>query len=464
MARHAMLPSKMLELFDFAAENPMQGPLMTSQMMMPAVLLQMLESHEQDMHRFDQMLAGDAEKSVQEQHEERTSASLQNVSEGEGIEQETESTSFSLIYYNPETEQTQVVREEVKAKISDYAVKRSGPKITSPVEFRAADYMQHAAAAVEIAAASKAAGAAKTALSPGSPEYVEAKTAMAIDQAVGQKSTYPMYMNVASPLAREVIDPIRLEIALKKIEIQAPKPFGGAAAVAIAPQVFDKVEEQVKREGIEPEIVAVDRIETMDAKPAGENPEIVALEVLREIEGKRMESIHQLEVQIKAFEKAIEELEVTDEPMEKVLGLLPPLSKERYLALLEHEKKIAETLVVDLLIADLEFLVIVRDTVKKNGLRGMIDTLKKLGKAAAPIIQKSGGGDGDDEGKPEIVPIEIPSRRKSGGRKKAPAKKKGARAKKKAAPAPGKEGGSGRKKENTGGLLGKALSRLRKKK
>ncbi|MBN2121731.1 hypothetical protein JW721_01575 [Candidatus Micrarchaeota archaeon] len=455
MAKHAMLPPKMLELFDFAAENPMQGPLMTSQMMMPAVLLQMFQSHEQDIHRFDQMLAGDAEKNVQEQHEERTSASLQNTTEGEGMEQETESTSFSLIYYNPETEQTHVVREEVKAKISDYAVKKSGPKMESSVGFRAADYMQPAAAAIEVAAASQAASASKTGLSPGSPEYLAAKTAMAVDQSVGQKSTYPMYMNVASPLAREVIDPIRLEIALKKIEIETPKPFGGAAAVAVAPQVFDKVEEQVKREGIEPEIVAVDRIEAMDAKPEGENPEIVALEILHEVEGRRVESIHQLELQIKAFEKVIEELEITDESMEKVLRLLPPLSKERYLALLEHEKKIAETLVVDLLIADLEFLVIVRDTVKKNGLRGMIETLKKLGKATAPIIQKSGGGGDDDEGEPEVVPLEVPSRRGASA-KKAPSKKKGAHAKK-------RKSSSG-KKENAGGLLGKALSRLRKKK
>lgn len=445
MAKHAMLPSKMLELFDFAAANPMQGPLMTTQMMMPAVLLQMFQSHEQDLHRFEQMLAGEAEKNVQEQHEERTSAALQNTTEGEGMEQETEHTSFSLIYYNPETEQVQVIKEEVEAKIADYAVK--GKKgTTSSMGLRAADYMQ---------GAGSPASAQMAGLSPGTPEYLAAKTAMSVDQAVGQKSTYPLYMNVATPLAREVIDPIRLEIALKKIEIQSPKPFGGAAGVAIAPQVFDRVEEQIKREGIEEEIVAVDRIGAEGAKHAGEKPEIVALRLLREIECRRVESIHQLEMQIKAFEKVIEELEVTDEPMEKVLALLPPLSKARYLALLKHEKEMAETLVVDLLIADLEFLVIVRDTIKKNGLRGIIDTLKKLGRVAAPVIQKSGGGGDDDEGEPEIVPV-IPPSGMRGGKHGASKKKLVKGASRGAARKP--------KRGSTKKPAKKASGRLRKKK
>lgn len=491
--KHSMLDPKMLELFDFAAANPMQGPLMTTQMMMPAVFLQMMERHELDMHRLDQMLAGDAEKAVQEQHEERVSAPLEHASEGEGLEQETEHTSFNLIYYNPETEEAQVIQESVEAKISDYAVKGKKAKAasagTAAAPLRAADYMEassaegaQAPAGTQEAAparkresaiqgtASGASASAQSVFSPAtqfainSPAYLAAKTSMSVDQAVGQKSTYPLYTNVATPLAREVVDPIRLEMALKKIEVESPKPFGGQTGVAVAPMVFDKVEERIKHEGIEAEIVPVDTLHGVEVKAAGEHPEITALDALRKLEAMRVESLHQIDEQIKAFEHVIEELEVTDEPMEKLLELLPPLSRKRYLALLEHERKIAETLVVDMLIADLEFLVIVKEALGKKGLRGLVDTLKKLGKLPAPVVQKSGGGGDDDDEDVEVVPVREegtgveakPARGRgkpeSGGKGAGPGRKKGG-------------AGAGKKKgKKKQGILGRALSRLSPKK
>jgi hypothetical protein len=209
MSKHSLLDPKMLELFDFAAANPMQGPLMTTQLMMPAVMLQMLEMHEQDMHRLDQMLAGDAEKSLFSQHEEKTSAQLEGKESEEGMGQDTDSTSFNLIYYNPETNEAQIIKEEVTTTISEYAVKEKKSKVgTEPAPPRAVDYMQQnqAAAVAQQAQAAAQQSTAQAQKAPdshsvsspqtqfeiNSPEYLSAKTAMSIDQAVGQKSTYPI--------------------------------------------------------------------------------------------------------------------------------------------------------------------------------------------------------------------------------------------------------------------------------
>ena len=331
MAKHATLPQNMLDLFDFAAMNPIEGPLMAQEMMLPVILLQQMELQDREMQRTNQMIAADAERISQAEHEEKQSVSSGDLTETEGIS----TTEFNLVYYNPETDEAQVIKEHVSTNVSDYAQK----------------------------------------LKVGEPA---AQTAMAIDQSVGQKSTYPLYMNVATPIAREVPDPIKIQIALERIEIESPKPFGGAAGVMVAPQAFDKVERQLEKEGIESEIVAV--------------------ETLRQVEDLRQETVHQLDGQIKAFEHVIEELEVTDIPMEELVAELPPLSAERYLALLREQRKIAETVVVDMLIADLEFLVVVKGKLKRMGLRELLDTLRKLGKAnVGAVIHKEGGGGDDDE-------------------------------------------------------------------
>ncbi len=337
MVKHGMLPKGVMDLFDFAAINPIQGPLMTQEMMMPAIMLQQMEQHEREMHRMSQAMAGDAEKVAQEEHQEKQSVASGDVTETEGIS----TTSFNLVYYNPETNEVQVIKEHVSTNVNNYfQTQKVGAPITA------------------------------------------AQTAMALDQSVGQKSTYPMYMNVATPLTKEVVDPYKLEDALKKIEIESPKPFGGAAGVMVAPEVFDKVEQQLENEGITSEIVAVD--------------------TLRQVEELRTETVHQLEIQIEAFEHVIEELEVTDIPMEGLVTELPPLSKERYVTLLKEQKQIAETVVVDMLIADLEFLIVVKGKLKKMGLRDLMNTMKKLGKSKlGDIMHKEGGGGDDDEDEEE---------------------------------------------------------------
>jgi len=171
MAKHATLPRGMLNLFDFAAVNPIQGPLMTQEMMLPAIMLQQMEQQEREMHRMSQIMAGDAEKVAQEEHQEKHNVASGDVTETEGIS----TTSFNLIYYNPETNETQVIKEHISTNVNNYS---QAQKVGDPI--------------------------------------TAAQTAMALDQSVGQKSTYPMYLNVAVPLAKEVVDPYKLEDATPK--------------------------------------------------------------------------------------------------------------------------------------------------------------------------------------------------------------------------------------------------------
>ncbi|MBD3389854.1 hypothetical protein GF415_02760 [Candidatus Micrarchaeota archaeon] len=330
--KHAMLPKDVLAFFDFAAMNPMQSSLMRQQVSVPMVLLQSLEQQERDMQFMGGVMAEEAEKVAQQQHEERQE--INTGSEESVATEEISTTSFNLVYYNPETKKAEVIKEEVRTNVSDYMQKQKVPG-------------------------------------------TEAQTSMAVDQSVGQKSTHALYMNVATPLSREVVDPVKLEAALSKIEVESPKPFGGAAAVPVPKQVFDRVEQHLENEGLEQEVVAVN--------------------ALREVEDLREETIHQVDSQISSFEEVIEELEVTDDPMENVIEKLPPLSSKRYLALLREEKEIAETLLVDMLIADLEFLVVLKKNLKKMGLKDLLKTLGKLGKLPAlGALKKEGGGDEGD--------------------------------------------------------------------
>jgi hypothetical protein len=319
MSKSRMFPGSLLDIFDFAAANPMTASLMQnpSQAIAPILLLQLIEQSNREINRLSQSMNEGSKKAMQQKHTEdkkmtSTEESMQT--------QDMERVSFNLVYYNPILNETQVIPEEVSACVSDYAK--------------------------------------KTKAQLSEEQLAQARAAMAADLAAGEKSTYPIYANIASPLVMERVDPVKLEIALSKIEIETPKPFGGGAAVLIRPEIFDRLEHQLKDEGLKQEIVAV--------------------EVIKNVEYSRRDVLKQIEVIIASFEKVITELEETEKPMDKVVKDLPELSRQRYLLLLKRKKKVAETLVVDMLITDLEFLIVVKKKLKKMSIRELIDTLKRL--------------------------------------------------------------------------------------
>lgn len=319
MSKTRMLPGSLVEIFDFAAANPMAAQLMTNpaQAVAPILLLQIIEQQQRDMNRLSQSFYEGSKKASQQKHnEDKKSVSTEESTQTQDMEK----VSFNLVYYNPFLKEVQVIPEEISSCVSDYSKKTKGQL--------------------------------------GEKELAEARGAMAVDLAAGEKSAYPIYANIASPLVMQQVDPVKLEIALSKIEIETPKPFGGGAAVLIRPEVFDRLEQQLKDEGLKQEVVAV--------------------EVIKNVEHSRNDLLKQIDTIIASFEKVIAELEETEKPMEKVVKALPSLSRQRYSLLLKRKKKIAETLVVDMLIADLEFLTIVKKRLKKMSIRELIDALKRL--------------------------------------------------------------------------------------
>ncbi|MEM4272143.1 MAG: hypothetical protein QXH30_01000 [Candidatus Bilamarchaeaceae archaeon] len=319
MAKAKMLPNDLLELFDFAAANPLAAPLMKNpaQAVAPILLLQLANQSQRGMDRMFQSWYERSRKASQQKHSEEKKTIF--TEESKQV-QDVQRISFNLVYYNPVLNETQVIPEEISACISDYSGK------------------QKRSLEGEVLAGAQA--------------------AMAVDLSAGVKSTYPIYMNIALPLALGKIDAVKLEEALKKIEIETPKPFGGGAAILIRPEVFDRLEHKLREDGLKQEIIAVEAIKC--------------------IEHSRQGMLKQMDSIIASFEKVIEELEDTEKPMGKVVKVLPPLSAQRYSLLLKKKKKIAETLVVDMLIADLEFLTIVRKRMRKMSIRELIETLKRL--------------------------------------------------------------------------------------
>ncbi len=84
---------------------------------------------------------------------------------------------YTITYYNPETQKTEVIKEKTDIKVKDYA------------------------------------------------------QAM-IEESIGAASTYPVYRYVGAPIMREEIVPWKLKQILAEREYGTPPPFGGGAAVS----------------------------------------------------------------------------------------------------------------------------------------------------------------------------------------------------------------------------------------
>ncbi len=180
----------------------------------------------------------------------------------------------------------------------------------------------------------------------------------AAEEAAGQKCMLGPYSMIAQPTLRTKIDPYILESVLSQIEVENPKPFGGGAAVHVPAHTFTAVERKLQAEGLTEEIVALGAIKEMQARK-----ESLAKEMGREII---------------VLEQTVKALQDTDRKAEKILERLPPLSRARYLALMRSKKGLERTTIVDMLIADIEFLDAARKKLKGMGLRRLSDVIRKF--------------------------------------------------------------------------------------
>ncbi len=295
------------QLFDFSQMSPLlEQRMLLEQMMAPMLLLQIQRQAEMGYQQMSQAMAEESERSIRE---DRVSRSETTTSDKKTKMESGETTSFSLMYYNPELRKVEMVEEKISIKSDSYS----------------------------------------------SPEQ------QALEEATGQKSMYSPYSLIGSPIMMEKVNPYILESVLSKIEVDNPKPFGGASAVHIPNQAFATLEQKLQKEGAEEEIVALNAIKETQANKEG----------LVKAAGK----------EILVLEQAIKALQETDRKEDRIIDKLPPLSRIRYMALLRKKAGLERTLVTDLLIADVDFLESMKKRLNRMNMREFFEIAKKFKKA-----------------------------------------------------------------------------------
>ena len=300
--------SRMAQFFKFGEVSPLMEQMLLAQTLSAPILFLQKKYAEEELYRMDQAMREEAEEGARE---ERTEAVSEGPEVKGGEHKETAATHFTLLYYNPELKKTEVIQEDVSLKYSDY----SGPE------------------------------------------------QQAVEESVSQKSTYPVYSLVTSPLMRTKVNPYILEAVLSRIEVVSPSPFGGGAPVPLASQEAKAAMQEIADDGSAAEIVAV--------------------EAIRELADRKAAVEKELDREIIALEEAVQALQETDKPEKKIMEKLPPLSRARFQALMRSRKKVERTLLADLLLLDAEFLVTFRKNLAKTGLRKLADILKKFRKMPA---------------------------------------------------------------------------------
>ncbi len=295
------------QLFDFSQMSPLlEQRMLLEQMMAPMLLLQIQRQAEMGYQQMSQAMAEESERSIRE---DRTSRSETKTSDSKNKLESGSVTEFSLMYYNPELKKVEMVEEKISIKSDSYS----------------------------------------------SPEQ------QALEEATGQKSMYSPYSLIGSPIMMEKVNPYILESVLSKIEVDNPKPFGGASAVHIPNQAFATLEQKLQKEGAEEEIVALNAIKEVQA----------GKESLVKAAGK----------EILVLEQAIKALQETDRKEDRIIDKLPPLSRIRYMALLRKKAGLERTLVTDLLIADVDFLESMKKRLNRMNMREFFEIAKKFKKA-----------------------------------------------------------------------------------
>ncbi|MBU0586556.1 hypothetical protein KJ780_03520 [Candidatus Micrarchaeota archaeon] len=162
---------KMLEneKFKFSQQNPLADLELKPAAVFPTVLA---IRHEEEMSK---ILSG---KKIAN----KTSKTIGAVSKPQGQEidkKEMETTTYSLVYFNPELKKADVIEGSVSLAYED-------------------------------------------------------ETQQVIEESLGQRSAQGIYSHVASPIIREGVDEVMLQKIMERIKVESPDPFGGGAAVQIA--------------------------------------------------------------------------------------------------------------------------------------------------------------------------------------------------------------------------------------
>lgn len=287
---------KMMEGFDFSHQNPMAEIQVPMNSIFPTVLAMISESMAQN-------LQGNALKSKQLWDDtkayvsktEKSTNPTQKPDKQEVARSDKETSTYALVYYNPETKQSEVVEGSVSINYED-------------------------------------------------------ETEQAIEEGLGQRSTYGMYSLVASQLIREEINEQKMQEIMERIKFESPDPFGGGTAI------------KVNYEGLSPKLL----------EQYGD--QIIALELA---EKKKGELVDRMAAQIRLVDELVKNLGKQDSDARKLVAKLPPLSRERMLALF-RKKRISKKIVKELLLKDEMFLAAAKEKMGAMRIQDILKVVMKI--------------------------------------------------------------------------------------
>ncbi len=238
---------RMLERFDFMQQSPLTELELPTSAVFPTVLAMQSDTIAGKMADFG-LKAKQAweETKTYVSKSEKTHNTLRKPEKQEAAKSEKETSTYILVYLNPETKKAEMVEGKVTINYED-------------------------------------------------------ETQQIIEEALGMRSAYGMYSLVATPMIREQIDERLMEEILEKIKYENPDPFGGGTAVkvnyeALSPKLIkeygDKIiafevaekRRQMLEERIEEQMVVVEAVvRKLDA------PHLHTKEVLHQLSPLMME-------------------------------------------------------------------------------------------------------------------------------------------------------------------------------
>ncbi|MFA5077417.1 MAG: hypothetical protein WC488_03240 [Candidatus Micrarchaeia archaeon] len=305
---------------------------------------------------------------------ERQQSSFQKPDKQEIAKGETETKTYCLVYFNPETRKSEIVEGEVSLQYED-------------------------------------------------------ETQQVIEEGLGQRSAYNIYSYIATPMIKEYVDEAVLREIMDKIKIESPDPFGGGSAVIVAHedikgQVAEKKEGEAKAEAAKAQTVhsaqleiksaaAVRQAEIVAVQPAiappiqvknekmdGKKAEIVAVHPIKinyaaldkktlekygekiialEVAEKRRIGVEeQLSTNIVVVDSVVRKLELPGADRQKLVEALPVLTRARVKGLIRKNKRTTKKQIRDFLLKDSQFLRAVKTKVGAMRVTDIFKAVLKL--------------------------------------------------------------------------------------
>ncbi len=173
-----------------------------------------------------------------------------------------------------------------------------------------------------------------------------------IEESLGQRSTYGIYSFVASQIIRQEIDEVRLQEILNRIKIESPPPFGGGSAVKV---VYDG-----------------------NPKMKQEYADIIA--ALEIAEKRRLTMEEKLAAHAQMVDEAVRNLQLRGSDAHTLVQALPPLTRERTLAIFRKNKRTPKKEVQQLLMKDLFFLKASKEKMAAMRVQDILKVMLKIKK------------------------------------------------------------------------------------